>query len=798
MKARITAAAVAVFAALGLGAGAANATEAPASTPESASTTAPVMQVVDSALHSIDLGQDSTRTPASPASDVLKFLQDGITLAGRDVLLGELRKDDTPKPNPEDNGFVYDNPAPPFELPNLGQKPDEKGPAPVIFEWAGKAADGLLGLFSFIPFVKDFRDRPAWQSDYLRIGLGLSLIAAPFALVTVPAGIIGGLATSFVLATIAASPGLFLGFALGFPWGVLPGFLIALVGGIFLLLSGILMPFWLIGGVIMITFGAIVVAGVLAADAGSAPTVAVPAFLSTFGIPAGGAMIAAGIVAVIFGLMPLLPVLISLGIIGLGFTVFIIPILIGLAITSPLWLPIFAVVFFGSALITVPVGFLLGLLAVAIFPIATYLVWLWRGPTHPVKGMPEPGKRDLDAEDKALQENGKANSALERQKELAKKAEKSKEERKAAADKLALMSLRDNVTPKNPLNVIGDYMDWFWDSMQWYLGQLPFIGPSLQRGINAMRASTMWKSDLFRIGVTVTLFAVVVIPTVAVAASLGFSALAGIATAVITDLVLALPLLGLGLLLGGILLIVGAIFVPLLFLAGLAAVILGILFIVAAVAGAGTTIGTLISGILAPAAVPAAMFTGVAAALGVLLILGGLLGMGIAIIPLIWIPFFALFAVLAVVVIVLLYAVGMVLAAPVAIGLGLAVAAVLAVVLTPIVPIVSIPVGLAVLGIAVIFGLVLPTRPKGEKAPRVTKENDPDYLPKDERPAPSDTKKDDNIPGVDLWNEEDAKANATKDAKKTTNKAKKDTKKAANKKLPGVGLGTQSDYGLAS
>lgn len=785
MKARITAAAVAVFAALGLGAGAANATEAPASTPESASTTAPVMQVVDSALHSIDLGQDSTRTPASPASDVLKFLQDGITLAGRDVLLGELRKDDTPKPNPEDNGFVHDNPAPPFELPNLGQKPDEKGPAPVIFEWAGKAADGLLGLFSFIPFVKDFRDSPAWQSDYLRIGLGLSLIAAPFALVTVPAGIIGGLATSFVLATIAASPGLFLGFALGFPWGVLPGFLIGLIGGIFLLLSGFLMPFWLIGGIIMITLGAIVVAATIPTNLG-------------LNIPAGWALIAAGLVAVTLGLMPLLPVLISLGIIGLGFTIFMIPILISLVITSPLWLPIFAVVFFGSALITVPVGFLLGLLAVAIFPIATYLVWLWRGPTHPVKGMSEPGKRDLDAEDKALQENGKAGSALERQKDLAKKAEKSKEEREAAADKLALMSLRDNVAPKNPLNVIGDYMDWFWDSMQWYLGQLPFIGPSLQRGINGMRASKMWKSDLFRIGVTVSLFTVVVIPAVAVVASLGFSALAGITTAVITDLVLALPLLGLGLLVGGILLVLGALLVPLLFLAGLAAVILGILFIVAAVAGAGTTIGTLISGILAPAAVPAAMFTGVAAALGVLLILGGLLGMGIAIIPLIWIPFFALFAVLAVVVIVLLYAVGMVLAAPVAIGLGLAVAAVLAVVLTPIVPIVSIPVGLAVLGIAVIFGLVLPTRPKGEKAPRVTKENDPDYLPKDERPAPSDTKKDDNIPGVDLWNEEDAKANATKDAKKATNKAKKDTKKAANKKLPGVGLGTQSDYGLAS
>lgn len=795
MKARITAAAVAVFAALGLGAGAANATEAPASTPESASTTAPVMQVVDSALHSIDLGQDSTRTPASPASDVLKFLQDGITLAGRDVLLGELRKDDTPKPNPEDNGFVYDNPAPPFELPNLGQKPDEKGPAPVIFEWAGKAADGLLGLFSFIPFVKDFRDSPAWQSDYLRIGLGLSLIAAPFALVTVPAGIIGGLATSFVLATIAASPGLFLGFALGFPWGVLPGFLIALVGGIFLLLSGILMPFWLVGGLFMLIIGILGIVTFLTSVTLSGPLGLV---IMGFGPFISAVLIIAGLIAILFGLMPLLPVLLSLGVIGIGLAIFLVPILIGLAITSPLWLPIFAVVFFGSALITVPVGFLLGLLAVAILPIATYLVWLWRGPTHPVKGMPEPGKRDLDAENKALQENGKADSALECQKDLAKKAEKSKEERKAAADKLALMSLRDNVAPKNPLNVIGDYMDWFWDSMQWYLGQLPFIGPSLQRGINGMRASKMWKSDLFRIGVTVSLFTVVVIPAVAVAASLGFSALAGIATAVITDLVLALPTLGLGLLLGGILLIVGAIFVPLLFLAGLTAVIMGIIFIVAAALGTASAIGGFISGILALPAAAAGAFAGIAATLGVLLVLAGLLGMGIAIIPLIWIPFFALFAVLAVVVIVLLYAVGMVLAAPVAIGLGLAVAAVLAVVLTPIVPIVSIPVGLVVLGIAVIFGLVLPTRPKGEKAPRVTKENDPDYLPKDERPAPSDTKKDDNIPGVDLWNEEDAKANATKDAKKATNKAKKDTKKAANKKLPGVGLGTQSDYGLAS
>lgn len=780
MKARIAAAAVAVLAALGLGAGAAHATEAPASTPESASTTAPVMQVVDSALHSIDLDQDSTPAPKSPVSDVLQFLQDGITLAGRDVLLGDLRKDDTPKPDPKEEGLIYDNPAPPFELPNLGQKPDEKGPAPIIFEWAGKAADGLLGLFSFIPFVQDFRDSPAWQSDYLRIGVGLTLITAPLALITVPVGVVAGLATSLVLATIAASPGLFLGFALGFPWGVLPGFLIGLIGGIFLLLSGFLMPFWLIGGIIMITLGAIVVAATIPTNLG-------------LNIPAGWALIAAGLVAVTLGLMPLLPVLISLGIIGLGFTIFMIPILISLAITSPLWLPIFAVVFFGSALITVPVGFLLGLLAVAIFPIATYLVWLWRGPTRPVKGMSEPGKRDLDAEDKALQENGKAGSALERQKDLAKKAEKSKEEREAAADKLALMSLRDNVALKNPLNVIGDYMDWFWDSMQWYLGQLPFVGPSLQRGINGMRASKLWKSDFFRIGATISLFTVIVIPVAAVTASLGFSALAGIATAVIADLVLALPTLGLGLLFGGLLLVIGAIFVPVLFLAGLTAVIFGILFILSAAGLLTGAVGSFISGIFTvPVGFPATALSIIFGVFGALLILAGLLGMGIAIIPLVWIPFFALFATVAVLLVVLLYAIGMVLAAPVAIGLGLAVAAVAAIVLTPIAPVVSIPVGLAVLGIALIFGLVLPTRPKGEKAPRVTKEDDPAYLDKDERPAPSDTKDDDNIPGVDLWKEENTKANDTKNTK-----AKKNTKKASTKKLPGAGLGTQSDYGLA-
>lgn len=502
MKARIAAAAVAVLAALGLGAGAAHATEAPASTPESASTTAPVMQVVDSALHSIDLDQDSTPAPKSPVSDVLQFLQDGITLAGRDVLLGDLRKDDTPKPDPKEEGLIYDNPAPPFELPNLGQKPDEKGPAPIIFEWAGKAADGLLGLFSFIPFVQDFRDSPAWQSDYLRIGVGLTIITAPLALITVPVGVVAGLATSLVLATIAASPGLFLGFALGFPWGVLPGFLISLVGSVLLVLSGILMPFWLLGGIAMITLGAVA----LAIEANSIPTTggAAAPFVAIFG-PYAIALIVAGVVAVIFGLIPLLPVVISLGIIGVGFTVFMIPILNGMAITSPLWLPAFAGVFFGSALITAPVGFLLGLLAVAIFPIATYLVWLWRGPTRPVKGMPEPKKRDLDAEDKDLQENGTADTALERQKQLAKKAEKTKKERQEAADKLTLMQLRNKVAPKNPLNVIGDYMDWFWDSMQWYLGQLPFVGPSLQRGINGMRASKLWKSDFFRIGATISL-----------------------------------------------------------------------------------------------------------------------------------------------------------------------------------------------------------------------------------------------------------------------------------------------------
>ncbi|MFY9190555.1 MAG: hypothetical protein WAN89_04720, partial [Lawsonella sp.] len=123
MNARIAAAVLAVFAAFGIGAGVANAAETAVTEPASDSVVTSVTQNIDAALKSIDFNKETQPASESPLQDVVKFLQDGITLAGRDVLTtGTVYADDIPDAG--DTSDV-DNPEPPFKLPQYDD-PNEK------------------------------------------------------------------------------------------------------------------------------------------------------------------------------------------------------------------------------------------------------------------------------------------------------------------------------------------------------------------------------------------------------------------------------------------------------------------------------------------------------------------------------------------------------------------------------------------------------------------------------------------------------------------------------------------------
>lgn len=81
MKTRIAAGLVCLAAALGLGAGAANAAEAPAEQ-------SPALAGITLDMPAVDLqAPDAPASPLLPStSDVLKFMADSLTLVGRDVL----------------------------------------------------------------------------------------------------------------------------------------------------------------------------------------------------------------------------------------------------------------------------------------------------------------------------------------------------------------------------------------------------------------------------------------------------------------------------------------------------------------------------------------------------------------------------------------------------------------------------------------------------------------------------------------------------------------------------------------
>ncbi|GEM_PF-2697497 len=642
MKARIAAAVLAVFAAFGIGAGVANAAETAVTEPVSDSVVTSVTQNIDAALKSIDFNKETQPAPENPLQDVVKFLQDGITLAGRDVLTtGTVYADDIPDAG--DTSDV-DNPEPPFKLPQYDD-PNEKNietePEFSILMALGNAVDAIVAP---IPGINKIRETDAWDSDYFRVFGALAVVTAALLPVTIPGGVVGGIGTSIALGVATFAAAVILGGLGGVPVGILPAVVLGIVGAVLLPVVLIATPFWLIAGIIMVVLGL------------TGPQVAI--------------LVPLGAVFIVFGLMPFIPIGIALGFIGAAIFFFWAPVVVGALIMAPIGIMLGVAVFFLSLFLTVPVGIGIAIGTPILFAFLAVVLWLNNEPT-----------RKKEGEEEAEVVTEEANIAL-------------------------LWTRDDTVGNKNFLNKLGDYADWFWDDLQWLFGKIVFIGPSLQRGINAMRHSKLWKSDLFRIATTVAFLSVFVVAPMTGPLILGAAAVIGFTAGLIVDVVLALPLIGLGILLTGLLVLVAALLPVGLIAGGIALVIMGL-------------------------ANPPLMVGGIALIIA-------------AFIPFLWIPFLGLFLFVGGLLTVVLGLVGMLLAAPVAIAAAVTVFAGIGFFAIA-VPVVIVGFTLAVLAIGLIFGLVLPTRPAGEPLPKITTEDDPEYQHKDDwRYGRTDTKQWDN------------------------------------------------------
>lgn len=747
MKARIAAAVLAVFTAFGIGAGVANAAEPAVTEPASDSVVASAPQKIDAALKSIDFNKESQPAPESPLQDAIKFLQDGITLAGRDILTtGTVYADDITN---NGNSSSVDNPKAPFKLPQYddpSKKDIETEPEFSLLTILGDAVDSIVAP---IPGINKIRETDAWDSDYFRIFGALAVVTTALLPVTVPAGIVAGIGTSIALGAATLAAATILGGLGGVPVGILPGIVLGLVGGALLIAVTVLTPFWLAFGVGIACFGI----AVLALSTTVAPiTLGGTALL----IPEGIALLVVGLVLILFGIMPYLPFLLPVGILALAAFLFFTPVVIGALIMAPIGLLVGAAVSFLSLFVTVPVGIGIAVVPPLLFAFLAVALWLNNKPTR--------------------RRAGKSDGVT------------------AESVNVAQFWTRDGAEGnKNFLNKLGDYADWFWDDLQWLFGKIVFIGPSLQRGINAMRHSKLWKSDPFRIAASVAFISIFAVAPISGVLILGAAVALGFTAGLIVDVLLALPLTGLGLALTGLLVVVAALIPVVLFAGGIVLILLGIGLIATGVttglgieAVALATLITFAGLFLQAVAIPSTVGQ-IAAGVGFILL--GLLAIGLSAIPFLWIPFLGLVLVVGAVVTVLLTLVGMLLAAPIATAAAATVFAGVGFFAIA-VPVGVIGFGLITLAIGLILGLALPTRPAGEPLPKITTEDDPEYQHKEDwRYGRTDNKQ---------WDGSKApanKADTNKEASTQQESIAKKLKKA--RRADGAGS-TKSDYALAA
>ena len=232
MKARFAAGIACLAAAIGLGTGVAAAAEAP-----SAELTTPDLAI---SVPAIEI-EAPTEVPAGPSSsDVLKFLADSITMAGRDVLtatgIQNVLRPEVATPAVFDT--LADETAETDGKSELNRIGDD-------FDGFWKSIENALASVSepLASPIKGLRNSEAWKNDYFRIMFTVGLFALPVAPIL---GAIAGVGVAALVALgVAAVPalpilgaGLVGGLAAGF-FAFGAAFLSGGVGLIFALLFGL-------------------------------------------------------------------------------------------------------------------------------------------------------------------------------------------------------------------------------------------------------------------------------------------------------------------------------------------------------------------------------------------------------------------------------------------------------------------------------------------------------------------------------------------------------------------------------
>jgi len=383
---------VCLAAALGLGAGAANAAQSPAEQ-------SPALAGITLDMPAVDLqAPDAPANPLLPSSsDVLKFMADSLALVGRDVLqpagaqsillpsiVGSLTKkgDDANKDKKADN-------AGKSGLNVIGDQ----------FDGFWKGIQDTLGAIPLIGKaiqtpINALRISDPWTNDITRVLLTVGLFLAPLSpLAGVALGLVAGVVVALGAFLVPALPilgvGLFGGLAAGF--FAFGAGLVSGLGIITVTLLGFLLFFG--GGIAMIVVGAVVAlptAGVsIALIVVGAILILVSPFILLGLAPGIGFIVGAFVGAVLLAIAGVAVMIIPAVIAGL------IAAAVAGGITLVIAIPVLAVI----ALVT----------GVAMIP-AAFIVWAIQGSTRPANEK-RPGNEAKPADKDKKADEKKANPA---------------------------------------------------------------------------------------------------------------------------------------------------------------------------------------------------------------------------------------------------------------------------------------------------------------------------------------------------------------------------------------------------
>lgn len=390
MKTKIFVFVLSLFAALGLGAGVSHASEV-ANSPSSLgeATALSAVAEIDSALQGINFDTPSQKAPA-PAKAVLQFLQDSITLAGRDVLAKTAKPEDLFQSEQAARSETARS------VSTLFHQEDGAEAGPSTLNKSGDFFDGIWQKLEFVPGVAKMRASDGWQqSDYVRIFASLAIFTIPAFIPGAIVGVAAALAVGVVVAIgIMAISGI-----LGVPLGLLIGVPVGLLGLLLIPLMLLGIPVAVVLGIGTLVFA--VLALIMYAGNDYFPTLVGfldnNTYLDLFidiifgddgpdGIYYLSGFFALGAIGVAFFLLALLlaPLLIiPMGVMGLALILFAIPVGAAMLLLAPVAIPIGIGVAVVAAIVTIPIGAIIGLAIPFIMAILAVVLWKTKAATRP-------------------------------------------------------------------------------------------------------------------------------------------------------------------------------------------------------------------------------------------------------------------------------------------------------------------------------------------------------------------------------------------------------------------------------